>query len=238
MILEILSKTIKRRLNDFYLIIINYYNNYLILWQDRRLIEMDDKSKKEIILDSINIVENLVTPFEPSSGQYRYCKSSDLCFFVEGYEGPYNRLYGKILAKLKADHHISVGAFSKERIFEFIDKTIGEIVKNTDIIIKTPLIVDFFDEYFHEHEVYLFLEGLEISVEEPIQLGKVKLSKIDRKMLELLSKDHMFKMMVEDFREVNGRNLKQIFMERPMPQLKLLVMITLSQDRSRSVMIS
>lgn len=146
--------------------------------------------KEKIISNAIRISHELVTPFETIDEGCRRVSHQNVCFYVNEYKKPYNKLMGQIFAHINLNRNVIYDAFSKEYVLKYIDLLLVEIVKNgIENIEDNPLIINKFDEYFQEVNVYLFLDNIKFCTEVPLKLGKFVLRNINMNFINSLSGD-------------------------------------------------
>jgi hypothetical protein len=137
---------------------------------------MDEKSKKEIILQAVEIVENAEFINDGDQTKFR----------VKDRSLVYNQFMGKILSKLRKERYIPKEAYSKEHFYNVIDVLISQIYeKGTENIRKNPLEADIFDQAFYEVFVCLILDGVTMSLDS-IELGGMTLKKLSKEKIDLI----------------------------------------------------
>ena len=180
---------------------------------------MDDEIKKEIILEAIEIADNLIPIFKIDSQawsvsyggkQFHLAEREDyekldkyqstirtiwfdnIVFYIKDYPVVYYPIKALIGKGLSKNRKLVENAFSADYISIFIDTIIFNILnEGIEIVRENPLHVDMFDRFFHETVIYLPLDGIDISIDS-YRLGKLVLTKLTRKKVELLCKDSNF----------------------------------------------
>lgn len=133
---------------------------------------MDNEKKIEIINKIIDISENYVSLFRKSHGS-KSVQSKGACFYVENADHHYNPIVGDIsrYMELKKD-------FSSDYVRDFIDELISDTLKEGIENVKdNPLIIDTFDDVFHEVTVYIPLSGIRM-VKDELKIGKIIIKKM------------------------------------------------------------
>lgn len=150
---------------------------------------MDNNIKIEIILDTLELIKKSIINNVNNGEDYNLikCPKYNPCYIKYG--SGYKKLLGKIFKNL--DHKKN---FSGKYVKEFIDELVSEILENRiETVAKNPLIVDVFDDYFHEIIVYIPLEGIELEIDN-LKIGNTILKKFDQsqKDFHLNKLDSMF----------------------------------------------
>ena len=148
---------------------------------------MDNDTNKDIICEAIKIAKSVTSQWP--GDDFRIIKSSeDTLFYIKDFRRTYGILRGKILRGLKKNHSFPNEAFSDEYMNEIIDQLISEILKlGIEEAELNPFIVDILEKPFQEIIVCLFLEGIELDIENPtIELGNVVLKEMTNEIAENL----------------------------------------------------
>lgn len=132
--------------------------------------EITIETKKKIILDSIDLIENSEI-FDRSYGKaYNKIEVHGRSFFIEYDKTRHEALLKEIFKDLKLKHN-----FSKDYVDEFIiDLTIKIFKNGITKVEKNPLVVDIFEDSFYESIVYIPLDGIRME-KQPLIIGKIKL---------------------------------------------------------------
>ncbi|AUB59387.1 hypothetical protein BK009_01030 [Methanobacterium subterraneum] len=133
---------------------------------------MNDKKKIEIINKIIDIAEKYVVLFRESPIS-KPVKAKELCFYVNNREHYYNPIVGDIFRDMGLKKN-----FSSNYVREFIDDLISDTLKMGFENVKTnPLIIDTFDDVFHEVTIYVPLSGIKM-IKEELKIGKIVIKKM------------------------------------------------------------
>jgi hypothetical protein len=140
--------------------------------------KIDEKIKKEIILKTIELINNS----HRSEEYFLDCKQIKVdgqSIFIKYNENQHNSLLKQIFRDLKLKHNFSI-----EYINNFIDELVSEILKNgTEVAIEDPLVVDIFDDYFYDVIVYIPLDGIKTTINYLI-IGKINIKEFTNKDFE------------------------------------------------------
>lgn len=142
---------------------------------------MENEKKIEIINKIINISENFVSPFRelPDS---RCIKNKGVCFYVKNRNDHYNPIVGDISKYMELKKN-----FSSDYVRDFIDDVISDTLKEGIEKVKhDPLIIDTFDEVFHEVTVYIPLSGIKMA-EEELKIGKIIIKRMNKNLINKIS---------------------------------------------------
>lgn len=133
---------------------------------------MDDKKKIEIINKIIDISENYVSLFRESHSS-KFVQTKGLCFYVKNANYHYKPVVGDIFRYMELKK-----SFSSDYVRDFIDDLISDTLKEGIEKVKdNPLIIDTFDDVFHEVTVYIPLSGIRM-IEDELKIGKIIIKKM------------------------------------------------------------
>jgi hypothetical protein len=134
------------------------------------------ETKKKLILDTVDLIENSEVFFESYGTNYRKIEIHGNSIFIKYNERKYNVLLGEIFRDLKLKNN-----FSKEYVDEFISDLVTEIFeKGLDKVEKDPLMADIFEDTFYESIVYIPLDGIKME-KQLLTVGKINLREFTQK---------------------------------------------------------
>lgn len=136
-----------------------------------------EEVKKKIVLESINVLNgSILVRNSYKSSDFREIELYGQPIFIKYNSKNYKMLLGMIFKDLKLKNN-----FTSEFVKIFIDKLISKIFEmGIDNVKKNHLLVDIFDENFHEVIVYIPIDGI-VMVKDLLTVGKINLKKFTDK---------------------------------------------------------